>query len=407
MAEVRTGRGWSREELAERLARLAGMPRSCPAVPLDELRADQGWRREHSEACIAREPPGLPREGGAFERACEALATYAFSDPTIVEAHFDPRVPLAGRRMLLEIQVLGLHYLCGVVVTDVCCERDRTRSAFGFRYDTLEGHVERGAEWFVVEQDHATGIVRLVITSRWQAGELREWWTRLGFGLLAPRYRGWWLRRAHARMIALLHEPHRVLAPERARLVDEGPPTASLPSFAVRARPRPARTLAAAAALGALTGMRSLSGPTVLASRALASGPQPGANRAELVLARPGTAIALAALALAEMAVDKTSWLPARIAPASLAGRAVIGAACGALQTRRRRAAAGRAALLGAAAAVTTARAAYAVRERTASRRRVPTALLGAVEDLVVIAAGAGLFWLLGRGEPPAGPLAA
>jgi uncharacterized protein (UPF0548 family) len=44
-----------------------------------------------------------------FERARVALANYQFSDPNIVIAHFDPALPLLGRRMLLEIQVLGLR----------------------------------------------------------------------------------------------------------------------------------------------------------------------------------------------------------------------------------------------------------------------------------------------------------
>ena len=119
--------------------------------------AEDGWRIERSEARIAREPPGPPRNRGAFARAREAVAAYAFTDPTIVEAHFDPRAPLRGRRMLLELKVLGLHYLCGVEVTEVRDESDAARSVFGFRYDTLAGHIERGAEWFLVEQDHATG----------------------------------------------------------------------------------------------------------------------------------------------------------------------------------------------------------------------------------------------------------
>lgn len=402
MAEVRAGRGWTRAELAVRLASLASLPRTSPALRLDEMRVEDGWRLERSEARIACDAAGPPRPDGAFARAREALAAYAFSDPTIVEAHFDPYAPLHGRRMLLELKVLGLHYLCGVEVTDVRDTHDAARSVFGFRYDTLAGHVERGAEWFLVEHDHATGDVRLVITSRWRRGELREWWTRVGFGLLAPSYRAMWLHRAHERLSALLRAPHEAAMPPGATMIDEGPPTAQLPALPVRARNAPSRTLAAAAALGALTGIRSLSGLAVLAARSLAAGPQPGAGWAERALARPGATALAALLELGEMIADKTSWPPPRIAPVSLAGRALLGAACGAAQARRWRGPAAAAAALAGATAVASAIAAYRLREGTAAHLRVPTAVLGAVEDLLVAAAGAGLIAALGRAEPPA-----
>lgn len=61
---------------------------------------------------MAREGPGED----IFTRACQAVASYEFSVPDIVEAHFQPDSPLLLRRMLLEIKVLGLRYLCPVIV---------------------------------------------------------------------------------------------------------------------------------------------------------------------------------------------------------------------------------------------------------------------------------------------------
>ena len=90
MAELRAWRTWSRDELAARLAGLAALGRTCPEGPLDALRVEDGWRSERSEATIAREPPGPPVRGGAFDRARDALAAFAFSDPTIVAAHSPP-----------------------------------------------------------------------------------------------------------------------------------------------------------------------------------------------------------------------------------------------------------------------------------------------------------------------------
>lgn len=401
MAEIRALRGWTRDELAERLAALADLPPSVPPIPLDQLDVDQGWRVEHSEAVVGRERPGSPAVDGLFERAKQALDAYAFSDPTIVEAHFDPASPLLGRRMLLELKVLGLHYLCGVDVVDVKDDEHDHTSAFGFRYDTLAGHLERGGEWFVITKDHATGEIRLSITSRWRLGDMPNAWTRAGFRMLAPYYRALWLRRAHERLRALLAKPTVELRPAPARVVDEGPPTRSLPLLAQRTHATRAPTLAAAATFGALSGMRSMSGPTLLAVRSVVAGAQPSAAPAENGLARPGTALAFGLLALGEMVADKTPWLPPRVAPPSVAGRIASGALCGGLHARRWRQRAWAPALVGGLAALATTFVAYNVRQRTSERFGISTVLLGIVEDAVVIAAASALFRVLARREPP------
>lgn len=402
MAEIRALRGWTRDELAERLLALAELPRSSPPVPLEQLDVDQGWRVEHSEAIVGREPSGPPATEGLFERAKQAVDVYAFSDPTIVEAHFDPANPLLGRHMLLELKVLGLHYLCGVEVVDIKDGSNDHTSAFGFRYDTLAGHIERGGEWFVVTKDHATGEIRLCITSRWRLGDMPNAWTRAGFCVLAPYYRALWLRRAHERLRALLAKSTVELRPRPARLVDEGPPTGSLPPLAQRAHARRAPTLAAAAAFGTLTGMRSVSGPTLLAARSLIAGPQPGAGAAERWLARPGTALVLGVLGLGELVADKTPWIPARVTPPSVAARIASGALCGGLQARRWRQRGWAPALVGGLAALASTFAAYTVRKRTSERFGISTALLGVVEDAFVIAGASALFRVLAHHELPA-----
>ena len=107
MAEWRLFRGWTSAELRERLNRLPGLARNF-AAPEEEMTGDLGWRHYHSEAVIAVEPDGATM----FERARQAVATYQFSDPDIVVAHLDPDAPLLLRRLLLEIRILGLRYLC-------------------------------------------------------------------------------------------------------------------------------------------------------------------------------------------------------------------------------------------------------------------------------------------------------
>jgi uncharacterized protein (UPF0548 family) len=195
MAEWRLLRGWSTEALRARMDGLAAAGRNFDAEE-EDLTGEHGWHHYHSEAIIALEPEGNER----FERARVGLANYQFSDPRTVVAHFDPSGPLLARRILLEIKVLGLHYLCPALVTRV---RDEG-NAYGFRYDTLEGHIERGMEWFLLTRNER-GEIRFRIEARWQLGDLPNWWSRVGFVLLSGHYQRHWHRQAHRRMSRLAY----------------------------------------------------------------------------------------------------------------------------------------------------------------------------------------------------------
>jgi uncharacterized protein (UPF0548 family) len=196
MAEWRIGRGWSEAELATRVAKLEDVPTNF-RVAYEDMTPENGWSLYRSQAVIAREEPGDPAASGPFRRAAAAVASYQFSNPRIVIGHFDARSSLLSRRMLLEMVALRtLHYLAGVVIAAV---RDE-RHTFGFRYDTLEGHIERGSEWFLLTKDHATGEVSFRIEAAWQPGDFPNWWSRLGFQLLAPGYQRRWHHQAHWRL---------------------------------------------------------------------------------------------------------------------------------------------------------------------------------------------------------------
>lgn len=220
MAEWRIVRGWDEEALTARLAALDALERNFdPAAPLT---ADRGWLHHASETTIASERAGPPEPGGAFERAREAIIRYEFSDPRIVTAHFDPGAPLDGRRMLLELKPLFLRFLAGVMVSAVREESSATETVFGYRYDTLQGHVERGQEWFLLLKSHASGDIRFRISADWQAGQFPNWWSRIGFWFLGPYYQRLWLRRAHRRLRRVVEVDRPVPDPE-ARLLHEGP----------------------------------------------------------------------------------------------------------------------------------------------------------------------------------------
>jgi uncharacterized protein (UPF0548 family) len=223
LAEYRLFRGWSESELRARLVAMQSLDRNFEEVGFEEMTDFRGWRSYGSRALVGREAPGPPLDDGPFRLGCEAIANYRFSDPTIVAGHFDPGVPLGGRVMALEIKVLGLHYLCGVVVGDTRSEHHDTRSVFGFRYDTLRGHIEAGAEWFLLTKDHETGEIRFRVHARWREGQFPNWWSRVGFALLAHRYQRRWHRRAHRRLETLMRNPDTGARPRRRRLAREGP----------------------------------------------------------------------------------------------------------------------------------------------------------------------------------------
>lgn len=221
MAEWRYLSGWSEAELERRFDALATLERSFTESE-HEMTPERGWTRLHSGAPISHEIKGPPHAGGAFERAREFMVEYGFSDPRIVTSHFDPKAPLLGRRMLLELKVMGLRYLSGTVVDAVKSESQADRTVFAYRYSTLQGHIESGAEWFVLDKDHATGCVRFSIHAMWRKGELPNWWSELGFRMFARRYQRAWHRLAYLRLRAMLGSEGLPPVPHGDRLVHEG-----------------------------------------------------------------------------------------------------------------------------------------------------------------------------------------
>ena len=123
-----------------------------------------------------------------------------------------------------------------------------------------------------------------------------------------------------------------------------------------------AATLAETVVLGAVTGMRSMSGAAALAHR------------------RGTLQGAMAVMAVGEMLADKTPFVGERIDPLPLAGRALMGAVVGGVIAHEERANLLAGSLIGAAAAVIAAHAAYRIRKRLP----MPPAVAGLLEDAVV-----------------------
>ena len=120
--------------------------------------------------------------------------------------------------------------------------------------------------------------------------------------------------------------------------------------------------------LGALTGMRSMSGPAILA-----------AGRGGVL---PRLALTLAA---GEMVADKTDAIGDRVDPLPLGGRAAMGALVGGIIAHDRRGNRALGAALGAAAAVVMAHVACYLRKRAPGSNL----LSGLTEDAIVTGVGA------------------
>ena len=127
-------------------------------------------------------------------------------------------------------------------------------------------------------------------------------------------------------------------------------------------------TLNQTIALSALTGMRSMSGPAVLALR------RGGALKAIMSL-----------LAAGEMAADKTAAVGDRTDPIPLGGRAMMGAIVGGAIANEDGSSVVAGAVLGATVAVLAAHLAYHARKRLP----LSTTVGGFVEDAVVLGIGA------------------
>lgn len=225
----RIHRGWSAAELEQRLA---DVPRLTSTAPRSEQDAqDARWRRYHSQAVIAREPPGRPLPDGPFMRARKLITLYAFSDPRIVEAHFDPRGALAGRPMLLELKSIGGRFLCAVRVGAVRDDGDVDQTVWGYRYDTCAGHIESGWEWFLLTKRHETGEIWFRIEAVWRPGDFPNLVTRAGFALLGKRYQRAWHRLAYLRLRELLDARGLPAVPRGSRLVHLGPELPTPPSL--------------------------------------------------------------------------------------------------------------------------------------------------------------------------------
>jgi uncharacterized protein (UPF0548 family) len=151
-------------------------------APLDG-RADGHWHVDSGDVVIGQEPSGPPVPGGAWETGCALVREYEFAEPRILRAVYRRGSDLAGRDMLLEGRFLGLRFYLGVRVTEVIDETTDAERAWGWSYQTLQGHLEQGRLSYEVIKNLATGRVLFRVSGYSRMAPIPSPVVRWGFRL--------------------------------------------------------------------------------------------------------------------------------------------------------------------------------------------------------------------------------
>jgi len=179
------------EQIRARLAAIGVMEPTVDLAKRDSYVAEEGWNVDAREAPLLPEAPGPPQPDGPFAAACDILTQYSFPPSRLIRGTFDPAAPLANRAMLLTATYLWLRFELPVRVSRVIDTAregaDGPEQAWGYSYQTLAGHIERGEITFEIIKHLASGGVRFRIHSFSQTGHIANPFHRLGFRLVGRR----------------------------------------------------------------------------------------------------------------------------------------------------------------------------------------------------------------------------
>ncbi|HZR53010.1 MAG TPA: DUF1990 family protein [Streptosporangiaceae bacterium] len=169
---------------------------------------DGHWHVDSGATLIGREGPGPPEPGGAWELACRLVSQYEFADAKILRAVYRQGSGLLGRDMLLEARFCGLRFYVGVRITGVIDEErtagDGPERAWGWCYQTLEGHLEQGRLSYEVIKNLSTGRVTFRVAGYSRPAPIQNPGIRLGFWLFGRRMQERFYRNIRARMAELV-----------------------------------------------------------------------------------------------------------------------------------------------------------------------------------------------------------
>ncbi|MEJ7629886.1 MAG: DUF1990 family protein [Nocardioidaceae bacterium] len=172
-------------DVGRSLARLADLSVNYTIPEGVEPGPATGWHRDTQRTVVGQEPVGEPGEGGAWALACQVVRDYEFAEPRILHAIYRGAAPVVGRDMLLEGRFFGLRFYMGVRVTEVIDERrdglEGPTRVWGWAYETLDGHLEKGHLSYEVVKHLDTGVVEFVIDGYSQRAPIPNPVIRWGF----------------------------------------------------------------------------------------------------------------------------------------------------------------------------------------------------------------------------------
>lgn len=177
--------------LLARLAEISALEPTVDVAKRDSYVEASGWHVDAREIALPSESPGEPEADGAFAIASRVLLEYGFTPRRLIRGSFDPQAPLAARPMLLTATFLWMTFELAVRVTRVIDERRAGKSGeeavWGYSYQTLAGHLERGEITFEVRKQLSTGDVHFHIHSYSQTGHISNLIHRIGFRIVGRR----------------------------------------------------------------------------------------------------------------------------------------------------------------------------------------------------------------------------
>jgi len=179
------------EQLMARLIEIGKMEPTIDLTKRDSYVATAGWNVDAREAGLPPEQPGVPLVHGTFSVARDILTRYSFPPERLIRGRFDPAAALNGRSMLLTATFLWMRFELPVRVSRVIDESrtgaEGVEQVWGYSYQTLAGHLERGEITFEIIKTISSGAVRFRIHSFSQTGHIPNPIYRIGFRFVGRR----------------------------------------------------------------------------------------------------------------------------------------------------------------------------------------------------------------------------
>lgn len=202
-----TRRARARRRMRRRYDGLHRCPLNFDPRQHDMSRPESGWHVDDYRQPLPPEPPGPPVPGGSWEAARRLVRDYQYADPAIIREICRPGPPRPGQDMLLEARFYGLRFYLGLRVggvVDTTIELDGRRArVWGWNYQTLKGHLERGQMDQEVRKWLDTGEVEFHIHVFSQPASTPHPIVRFGFLLFGRYMQLKFYKRARRRMKTL------------------------------------------------------------------------------------------------------------------------------------------------------------------------------------------------------------